>query len=182
MEYRFIHHWQYTLGEEESDILEAAIALANQEKDETFFQEVAAFIARHTGVQYIVIGLLSADKKQIHTCACQKGEQILSNITYDLQGSPCEKVLIHRFCYYPLRVSQTFPHDAELQQLQIESYLGTILLSDANEPLGLITLMDTKRIKNAAFAEHLILVLSSGIEEELMKHCNACGSIAFNFS
>jgi hypothetical protein len=177
MEYRFIHHWQYVPGVEENAILEAAIVLANQEKNEHDLQEVAAFIARHTGVEYILIGVLTEDKKRIRTCALLKDLEILSNFTYSLQGAPCEKVLIHRFCYYPSRVMDTFPEDFLLQEMQIESYLGTILLSAANEPIGLVAMLDTKTIQNAAFAEHLILVLSSAIEEVLVKLAHADNSI-----
>lgn len=181
MEYRFIHHWQYSLGEEENRILEAAISLANQEKEEGYLHEVAAFIARHTGAEYIIIGLLSEDKTAIHTSAFLKDLQVQNNITYKLQGTPCEKVLIHRFCFYPLRVMDTFPEDAELQDLQIESYLGTILLSAAQEPIGLVTLMHTHTLPNAAFAEHLILVLSPVIEEEMLKLIQANNSLPDRF-
>lgn len=56
-----------------------------------------------------------------------------------------------------------------MKDLEIESYLGSTFLSENNELLGLIALMDTKPLENAAFAEHLILVLSPVIEEELCR-------------
>lgn len=91
----------------------------------------------------------------------------LPNFTYQLKGTPCDAVLTQRFCYYPSQVTESFPTDKELQDFNIESYLGSVLLSDQSELLGLIAIMDEKTIENAAFAEHLILILSPAIEEEL---------------
>ncbi len=71
------------------------------------------------------------------------------------------------FCYHPYDVAAAYPDDKELKDLQIESYLGSILLSEANKPIGLTALMDVKQIQNAALAEHLIMIFSPAIEEEI---------------
>jgi hypothetical protein len=131
--------------------------------------KLAAFISEHTKAKYVMIGLLSEDYSQIHTCVFLKDEQVLENITYPLEHTPCDSVLTQRFCYYPFSVYENFPLDTELKELNIESYLGSIFLSPESEPMGMIALMDVKPIENAAFAEHLILVLSPAIEEELAR-------------
>lgn len=169
MEYRFVHHWNYELGEQEHATLEAAISLTTQTRDGNFLHEVGAFIAEHTGAMYVLIGLLSEDSRYISTCSFLKNKEVLENITYPLQHTPCDSVLTQKFCYYPFSVSENFPEDIELQELNVESYLGSIFLSPESEPMGLIALMDVKPLENPAFAEHLILVLSPAIEEELHK-------------
>lgn len=167
MEYRSIHYWRYEPELHENVILEEAIALIEDKHRETLLSDLASFILKHTGAKYIIIALLSDDQKQAHTCAFLKDEIILPNITYTLKGTPCHEVVTQRFCYYPLNVVQFFPNDEEIRKQCIESYLGSILLSRDNEPLGLIALMDEKPLANVAFAEHLILVLSPAIEEIL---------------
>ncbi|MDX5417811.1 MAG: hypothetical protein LPK09_01245 [Hymenobacteraceae bacterium] len=169
MEYRFVHHWNYELGEHEHATLEAAISLTIQARDENFLHQVGAFITEYTGARYVLVGLLSKDNNHISTCSFLKDKEVLANITYALQHTPCDSVLTQKFCYYPFSVSENFPEDIELKQLKIESYLGSIFLSPESEPMGLIALMDEKPLENPAFAEHLILVLSPAIEEELYK-------------
>lgn len=168
MEYRFIHYWQYEPGEEENQILEAAISLSFKPKSADFLCEVAAFIAEHIGAKYVLIGRLSEDNTHIHTCVFLEDKKVLENMSYPLQGTPCEAVFTQRFCFYPLDVAQNFPEDKEIQHWGIDSYLGSQLMSEENEPIGIIALMDVKPIENAAFAEHLILVLSPAIEESLL--------------
>lgn len=169
MEYRLLHHWNYPLHESEHRLLESAIALADQNMDSTFLKNAAAFISEHTQVTYAVIGVLSQDGRQIETKAFIKDGKELPDLHYPLQNSPCDQVLTQRFCYYPNNVQRHFPLDEELRELSIESYLGSIFVDDKNEPMGLIALMGTENLQNVAFAEHLILVLSPAIEEELAK-------------
>lgn len=172
MEYRFVHHWSYVLREDEHRILESAISLISQPRDESFLRRAAEFIAAHAQVQYVLIGSLSEDGRDVLTKVFLKNGEILPNITYPLQSSPCDAVLTQRFCYYPDNVQRHFPRDIELQELNIESYLGSIFLTEAGEPVGLIALMSDRPLENAAFAEHLVLVLSPAIEEELILQCH----------
>lgn len=169
MEYRFIHHWQYEPGISEHQVLENAIELLEKERTDDFLHDVAAFISGQTGAAYIIIGLLVNNGLQVKTQAFLKHGTVLPNITYYLASTPCDAVVIQRFCYFPMQVAHQFPDDKELKDLGIESYLGSILLDEANEPLGLISLMDNKPLKDPAFAEHLILVLSPAMEEVLIR-------------
>ncbi len=168
MEYRLLHHWNYALDESEHKILESAIALTEQKRDNTFLMQAAAFIARHTQAQHILIGALSQDGRQVDTKAFILNGRVMDNIMYPLQHTPCDNVITQRFCYYPNNVQQLFPFDIELKELNVNSYLGSIFLDESNEPIGLIALMNGNKLQNAAFAEHLVLVLSPAIEEELL--------------
>ena len=173
MEYRHIHYLNYEPGVEESVIFDGAVLLANQLRQGNYLLKIAAFICRHTDVDYVGIGLLDSQKSLIRTCTFLKKDKVLDNITYLLKGTPCEEVVIHRFCYYPFDVKTHFPNDKIIRDLQIESYLGTILLSRDNEAIGVVELLHTRTIEKPAFAEHLILILSPAIEEELMDlHAN----------
>lgn len=169
MQYKFIHHWQYEQNERERGILEQALDLANAEKTPEYLKQVSTFLAEHTGATYIVIGLLLEDKQHIQTLVFLQDKQPQPNLVYSLEGTPCEAVSIQRFCFYPFGVRQLFPDDQCMESLQAESYLGTMLFSNQDEPIGIVCLMDTKPLENAAFIEHLILVLSLSIEEELSK-------------
>ncbi|MGV3640220.1 MAG: hypothetical protein ACO1NZ_06845 [Adhaeribacter sp.] len=169
MQYKFIHHWQYEQNERERQVLEQALELANAEKTPDYLTQVASFLTAHTGATYVVIGLLQQDKEHIQTLVFLQDGQVLPNLVYSLQGTPCEAVSIQGFCFYPLQVSQLFPQDRDLTEMQVESYLGTMLFSPEDEPIGIVAIMDTKTLPHPAFTEHLILVLSLSIEEELGK-------------
>ncbi|MGV3505481.1 MAG: hypothetical protein ACO1O1_17365 [Adhaeribacter sp.] len=169
MQNKFIHHWQYEQNEQERQVIEQAMELANAEKTPAYLVQVATFLAQHTDAAYVAIGLLLEDKQHIQTLVFLQHGQAQANLVYPLSGTPCEAVTIQGFCFYPLQVRQIFPEDVYLLHLQVESYLGTMLFSHQDEPLGIVSIMDTKALQKAAFTEHLLLVLSASIEEELSK-------------
>lgn len=169
MQYKFIHHWQYEQNEQERQVLEQALELANAEKTPEYLTQVATFLAAHTGATYVVIGLLQQDRQHIQSLVFLKDGQVLPNLVYSLQGTPCEAVSIQGFCFYPFQVRELFPQDRCLIEMEVESYLGTMLFSQEGEPCGIVAIMDTKTLLHPAFTEHLILVLSLSIEEELSK-------------
>ena len=173
MQYKFIHHWQYEHNEPEGKVLEQALDLANAEKTPRYLEQVAHFLAEHTGAAYVMIGLLQEDKRHMQTLVFLQGKHSLPNLSYSLQGTPCEAVTIQRFCFFPFQVTQLFPEDHCLQEMEVDSYLGTMLFSSQDEPIGILAILDTKPLENAAFIEHLILVLSLSIEEELSKSLSA---------
>ncbi|MFT7245625.1 MAG: signal transduction histidine kinase [Candidatus Azotimanducaceae bacterium] len=67
------------------------------------------------------------------------------NISYDLDGTPCENVLGgDQICLYDRDVAVTFPRDALLQEMGVSSYVGSRLLSPEGELLGLIAFMSER--------------------------------------
>jgi len=169
MEYKHVHYWQYEPGVDEEAVLEAALNLSEKGSHKGLLAEIAAFITEQIGVKHVLIGRLTGDGECIQTVVAMDEGKVQPNYSYPLKGTPCESTMVQRFCYYPFDVASIFPEDLDLQVQQVDSYLGSLLFSEKNEPLGLVVLMDEKQIQNAAFAEHLILVLSPAIEAEL-KH------------
>ncbi|MFT2008629.1 hypothetical protein ACMA1I_08135 [Pontibacter sp. 13R65] len=167
MEYSRVHYWHYLPEQEEEEILESALSLSKKARHDSLLNEIALFIYQHTGAQYVLIGRLSDTLTHMHSLVFIENGLVLENFTYPVYGTPCYEAVSQKFCYYPCGVTEIFPEDEELKTLQIESYLGTLILSEDQEQIGLTVLMDQKQIANPAFAEHLVTVLSPAIEEEI---------------
>jgi hypothetical protein len=114
-----------------------------------------------------LIGQLSDDLRHIHTLMFMCDGEVLDNFSYALKGTPCEQALVNRFCYHPYDITEAYPDDEELTELNVESYLGNILLSEDQEPMGLVVLMDVKQLNDVAFSDRLIKILTPAIEEEV---------------
>ncbi|MEJ8801802.1 hypothetical protein [Pontibacter sp. H249] len=170
MKYRHIHYLDFEPGIEENVVLDAAIKLAEKGGEPNFFLKAASFLCKHTQADYVAIGLLSKDKLHVSTCIMLYNRIVQDNFTYSLKGTPCADVVTQKFCYYPFGAKEYFPDDKLLRKMNIESYLGTLLLSPESEAIGIVELLSIKQIENPALAEHLILVLSPVLETELLKH------------
>jgi len=118
-----------------------------------FFEELALRMADITAYEYILIGACdNADLEQgachlpqrISTLAYCVKSQIVENITYELQGTPCQAVLNDDVCIYDDKVSELFPSDVFLCEYNIRSYVGKTLYDSEERPIGMIALLDTR--------------------------------------
>ncbi|MBO9490321.1 EAL domain-containing protein [Endozoicomonas sp. G2_1] len=75
--------------------------------------------------------------------------QVADNFTYDLAGSPCQIVNDSQEpCYYPAQIQALFPDDQALQELGVEAYFGTSLISHHSEPSGILVCLFDQEIKD----------------------------------
>lgn len=61
-----------------------------------------------------------------------------NNLTYNLQGSPCEQVLNDDVCCFPKDTAKLFPDDKILLDLKVEGYIGSPIKNEIGEPIGIL--------------------------------------------
>ena len=109
-----------------------------------YFEAVVEFLGQALSVDYVFIGELADNNTAIETLAVCAYGNVVSNMTYDLNGSPCQNVAGQESCFYPDNVQKLFPNDHLLEEMGVHSYLGAPLFSSSNKPLGIIVALDSK--------------------------------------
>ena len=107
-------------------------------------------------MKHIFIGLLNSQKNKVTTVAYLCAGELTTNFEYDIASTPCENVVGKQICCYPSHIQQSFPDDLILQQMGIESYIGTPLFSSNHQPLGILVVLDDKPMKD----EQLLTAIS----------------------
>lgn len=67
----------------------------------------------------------------------------ISEIEYELKGSPCESVLLTGPCGYESNVCEHFPADQTLEALEAQGYLGAGLINEKNRDIGVLVAIFT---------------------------------------
>jgi PAS domain S-box-containing protein len=88
---------------------------------------------------------------------------------YALKGTPCENVMGRRLCVYPEGAQRLFPEDTLLVEMGVESYIGIPLWDSSGRPTGLIALMDSKPLADAASATQLLQLVATRAAAELAR-------------
>lgn len=109
-----------------------------------YFRELTAFLCRQFGVKYAFVGKYLNDSDSIETISFRSENVEFDNITYSLKGTPCNEVINGNICIYPKSVQEQFPSDKYLIDLKIESYFGARLVDENGQPIGIMSIMDTK--------------------------------------
>lgn len=115
-----------------------------------FFKAIAKNIAEAFGVKYVLIGhTIEPDHSSVQTDVVWAHGNFQDNVIYERKGTPCEIVLSdERVCIYPRGVTQLFPEDHLLEQMGVESYVGTPILSRKGQLMGLLVLLDDRPFKS----------------------------------
>ncbi|HEY5762499.1 MAG TPA: EAL domain-containing protein [Rhodocyclaceae bacterium] len=107
-----------------------------------FFEQLVLTLSRSLGVRHALVGEISEDGQSIATLAACSGDRTVPNFLYPLAGSPCASALDTATCLVSQRVQAAFPADALLAQMGAESYLGTPLVNQSGEKLGVLAVVD----------------------------------------
>jgi signal transduction histidine kinase/CheY-like chemotaxis protein len=135
--------------------------------EENFFESLARYLSQMLNMEYVCIDKLDGDGLTAQTVAIFNDGKFDSNASYTLNQTPCGDVVGKTICCFPENVCTLFPHDAALQDLKAESYVGTTLWSFDGKPIGLIAIIGQKTLANTAFAEDVLKLVAIRASGEL---------------
>lgn len=134
----------------------------------SFFKQFVLSLSKVLEADTAFIGLLDTDTHAVvHTQAvCSCGE-IVPNMSYALDDTPCENVIGQKTCAYPDNVQKLFPKDQLLINMGVHSYLGTPLLNMQGEPIGIIVILGNKPMKDVETATDILHIFSTRAAAEI---------------
>lgn len=152
------------------DAIRNIAAGVSVETGEAFFRQLVLQLGKLFDAKYTFIALLDkADPRQVRTLAFSQDGAIADNIHYRLEGTPCANVIGRNTCAYRQRVQQIFPEDLLLQQMGVESYIGTPLFDANGQPLGLIAALDAKPMADTREVEPILEIFSARASAEIQR-------------
>jgi len=115
----------------------------------------------------LFIGVCIPGENAVKTLSlCHKGK-LIDNITYNLEGTPCDRAFRDGNGLYFEKVCQRFPKDSLLQEMSIEGYIGVPLHDSEKNNLGIMVALFRNKIENGKSKESLIQFFASRAETEL---------------
>lgn len=111
-----------------------------------FFRVLVRDLARALDVHYVIAGELCSDQgtEAARTLAVWAGSDFAPNITYGLDGTPCQNVSCQDMCFHPCGVQAEYPEDRLLVDMGAQSYIGMPMVSTDGRTLGILTAMDIR--------------------------------------
>ncbi len=134
---------------------------------EDFFAALARYLSETLHMEYVYISRLSEDGLAAATVAVSIDGKEGGNFHYSLAHTPCARVAEKGVCCFPGEVQKLFPEDTALQDLEVESYLGTTLRDSQGTPLGLIALMGRHEMQNPKRSEFLLNLVAPSAAAEM---------------
>ncbi len=135
---------------------------------EEFFQQLVRTLAEALGVKHAHVGeLLETQPPTVRMLAVWSDGEARAPFTYTLRGTPCEKSIAESICHCPEGVQQAFPEDTMLGKMGAVSYLGLVIRNRLEAPMGLLAVMDDKRLEATESVESMLRIFAARAGAEL---------------
>lgn len=133
-----------------------------------YFTELVQYLSNTLGVRYVLVGGVEQETGDtVQTIAvCENGE-IVENMSYNMEGTPCHNVYKNELCYYPADVQDQFPKDDLLKEMGVNAYAGIPLLSSKGTPIGILSVLHDTPFENQSIIESTLQVFATRSAAEL---------------
>jgi signal transduction histidine kinase len=115
-----------------------------------FFRSLVRSLAQALDVRYAFISeCMNAPPTRVHSFAFWQGDEFGEEFEYDLQGTPCERIVgTNSYQCFPTQLQVLFPKDRDLLDMSAQSYAGIPLLTSTGELLGHLAVLDDKPMES----------------------------------
>jgi len=132
-----------------------------------FFDTICLKLHESIGADFTFIARLDIDAYVSRTIALVAGGELVDNMEYSLEHTPCANVADDSVCLYPKGIIPKFPQDQLLIDMGIEGYVGTPLHDSEGHVMGLIVALYKQPIEDVEFTRTVFQIFSGRIAAEI---------------
>jgi len=134
-----------------------------------FFEAISAQIALILGIDYVFVGKLNQNTLSVTVLGGYAMGSQMGELTYELDGTPCQNVMGKELCIYPNDVQYLFPKDILLQEMGVNAYLGSPIMSKEGDPLGIIVALNREPFNTTNQIEQIINLFIDRVTAEMQR-------------
>jgi len=154
---------------EEGNAIKDIVVGSAQVSGEDYFEYLTNKLTQLFQAKYVYIGRLIEHETHIKTFALREMGKLIENLTYPVEGTPCQYVANKENTRYFSELTKIFPNDQKLQRWQAESYIGVPITTPSGESLGVLVLIDCQGLNPFPEAEKLLTIFSVRAGTELLR-------------
>ncbi len=154
------------LIESEADIqalVESTVGITGTD----FFKIIVNRLCKWLNCECAVIGEIINDT-EINSLAVTLNGRNIENFTYDISGSPCRDAVKKDFCIFKENVSDLFPENSFLKDMNASGYVGIPLINSYNgKLLGIICAISSKKLILPRRAMEVLKIIGARVAAEI---------------
>lgn len=143
-------------------LIESFVGKAGQE----FFSHIVSKTCSWLGADCAIIGEL-VDEDKVEALAMVMDGEVISNFSYLLPGTPCEKAAEKGLCIYPDKVSDLFPDDEDLVNMGARGYIGIPLTDEKGKTIGIFCAISRQELNLPQSAKEAMEIIAAKASAEL---------------
>lgn len=152
------------------DAIRRIAAGVSTETGERFFQHLVQSLAELFGAEHAFLGVVDEnDARSVQAIAVCAHGQVAPKFRYFVGGTPCAEVLAQTAYCFAQDVRWHFPGDARLAEWRAQGYIGAPLLDGHGKPIGLIAIVECKRLEQIESMRDILDIYAARASAELQR-------------
>jgi signal transduction histidine kinase len=134
-----------------------------------FFRSLVRSLAEALGVRYAFITeCMDAPPTRARSFAFWQGNEFGEEFEYDLQGTPCERILgSNDYQCFPAQLQTLFPEDRDIVDMAAQSYAGIPLLNSTGKLLGHLAVLDDMQMESSEQNQAILEIFAARAGAEM---------------
>ena len=154
----------------QASVLKMAAAVSAATGTEFFVQlarNMSEALGAQVGAVCRLLPLQPDGRKRVVSLAMVMNGELVPNVEYDLQGTPCLHLLTQRQFVVTDGLALHYPQSLCVPQMQAQGYAGQQLCNSTGEPTGLIFVMFRQPLANAGFVSTTLQIFATRASAEI---------------
>ncbi|GAB4539450.1 MAG: hypothetical protein Tsb0010_17790 [Parvularculaceae bacterium] len=143
------------IGARRPELVNLALKLSNV-PDNRFIEQYCREVGALLDMSEFFVGRLNLYTNLMRTICLVQNGRVVDNIVYNLNDTPCERVMDTAFCIYERGVADLFPRDEMLREMGVESYAGARIHGEDGKPLGIVVGLRKSPLKDQELAQSVL--------------------------
>lgn len=157
-----------SIGSRIESTLRLVVESTSGDLGEGFFRSLTRALAFALGAKYAFVGAVDKEsRRSVRTLAFWNNGQFADNFTYELAGSPCERLLTQRTYIIAGTLEEEFSNAFALAQLDATDSIGTRLSGVDRSMLGVLVVMNDAPFSNVQASASVLEVFATRAAAEL---------------
>jgi len=148
------------------EIVNALVESMGEKVGQKFFDGVTSSLCEWTGAECAIIGEF-IDGDQVQVLAMQLDGKRVEQYKYALSGTSCNNVAAKGYCAYPEDVSDLFPDDKALVDMQAEGYVGTPIRDKEGNAIGVLCAISRHKLDLRPRTKQVFDIIASRAAAEI---------------
>jgi PAS domain S-box-containing protein len=151
----------------EATLYQAGINVSSLSTGEVYEDVVKGLVAS-LNVDLAFIGKLKEGStcEIVTSAVCLRGE-IMPQLEYELEGTPCKTVIGNNYRFIPSQLTSLYPGDGMVVDLNLEAYAGYPMFDSAGRALGMVAICHSAPLDQPELFEAVLKIYAIRVAAEL---------------
>lgn len=132
------------------------------------FNKITLELCRWFSADCAIVGEIT-NESRVKAISMYYNNEYINDYKYDLKNTPCANTIKNEGCIITDNVTEAFPHDPFLKDMQAKGYAGFPIVNKDRKIIGIISVISKRKLLKTEMWKEMLKVLSARASAEIQQ-------------